>query len=362
MPVPMTLSLHLPCTIDDGCVEHRSPPAVTPPVLTRARDLTVPALQAAVDRLPPLLRSPARYHFGWEDGEGVPTVASPGGKMIRPALAVLSAEAAGAPAPIGVPGGAAVELIHNYSLIHDDIIDRDTERRHRATVWTVFGTDTAIIVGDALQTLAHQLLLVDHTEPNVAASALLHDATLAMIGGQILDMSFDDRTIVTHEECEQMEADKTGAILACASAIGAVLAGAPAPLVDALHTYGLHLGLAFQAVDDHLGIWGDTASTGKPVGNDLRERKKSVPVTYVLATGGTHADELAALFALDCLGDTEVARATRLIEAAGGGDYTLARAETHLDAALTALRAAPAAPAAAEELEALARFVCDRDH
>ena len=159
-----------------------------------------------------------------------------------------------------------------------------------------------------------------------------------------------------------MEADKTGAILACAASIGAVLAGAPPELVDALHSYGLHLGMAFQAIDDHLGIWGDSATTGKPVGNDLRERKKSVPVTFVLARGDLAADELTELFARDALGDAEVARATAIIDAAGGGAYTLDRAEAHLSAALDALASVNMPRAATGELIELARFVCDRDH
>lgn len=340
--------------------------AATPTVLERARVLVEPSLAAAVDRLAEELRLPARYHFGWVEADGSPCDAG-AGKGLRPALAVLSAEAVGAEASVAVPGAVAVQLVHDFSLVHDDIIDGDEERRHRPTVWTTFGVDDAIIVGDALHNLAFQVLLEDPSPERVAATSRLARATTAMIAGQAADMAFDgagpeDRPAVDLAACLAMEADKTGALLGYSASVGAVLAGAPAGQVDALEAYGAELGLAFQAVDDVLGIWGDPAVTGKAAGNDLRERKKSMPVAVVLSAGGPAADELRALYDTEGdLSDEQVSRAADLIAEAGGRDGTVAEARSHLDAALAAVDGVGLEATAVDELAAMARFVADRD-
>jgi geranylgeranyl diphosphate synthase type I len=140
-----------------------------PDVLTRTRGAITPAMVAAIDRLEPDIRRQASYHLGWSDAEGRP-LDSPTGKGIRPALALLSAAAAWSDPSVGIPGAVAVELVHNFSLIHDDIIDGDTERHHRPTVWSVFGVGPAIIAGDALEILAHQILLEASETTGAAAS------------------------------------------------------------------------------------------------------------------------------------------------------------------------------------------------
>lgn len=329
--------------------------------LERARLLVEPALEAAVDRLCPDLRLPARYHFGWDEHNGSPAGVG-AGKGLRPTLALLSAEAVGAPAEVGVPGAVAVELVHNFSLVHDDIIDGDTERRHRATVWSAFGVDDAVISGDALHTLAFQVLLDDPTPERVVATTRLVDATAAMIAGQAADMAFDDRLDVDLAACLAMEADKTGALLGYAASVGAVLAGADTTRVNALEAFGQEMGLAFQAVDDVLGIWGDPTVTGKAAGNDLRERKKSLPVALVLNAGDSAADELRAVYAGDGdLSDADVARAAALIEEAGGRDRTVVEARQHLETALDTLGGVDLVETVVVELAGLACFVADRD-
>jgi geranylgeranyl diphosphate synthase type I len=267
-------------------------------------------MTAAIERLAPEIRRLVSYHMGWTDARGNP-VDSPGGKGIRPTLAMLAAEAAWAGPEVGVPGGVAVELVHNFSLIHDDIIDTDAERHHRPTVWAVFGIGPAIVAGDAMQILAHQVLLESSSGRGPAAAAALADATAAMIAGQADDIAFESRRDVSVEQCMAMCAAKTGALLGCAASIGAILAGAPDATVGALRDYGRHLGLAFQAVDDLLGIWGDPARTGKPAGSDLRQRKKTMPVVAALAAGGPESDELRELI-VGPGGDTP-ARAARAV-------------------------------------------------
>ncbi len=256
----------------------------------------------------------------------------------------------------------AVELVHNFSLVHDDIIDGDTERRHRATVWSAFGVDDAVISGDALHTLAFQVLLDDPTPERVVATTRLVDATAAMIAGQAADMAFDDRLDVDLAACLAMEADKTGALLGYAASVGAVLAGADTTRVNALEAFGQEMGLAFQAVDDVLGIWGDPTVTGKAAGNDLRERKKSLPVALVLDAGDSAADELRAVYAGDGdLSDADVARAAALIEEAGGRDRTVIEARQHLNTALDTLGGVDLVETVVVELAGLACFVAERD-
>jgi geranylgeranyl diphosphate synthase type I len=346
-----------------------TPTTGVPEVLARSRRACADATQRAIERLAPEIRRCASYHLGWTNADGTPSEA-PGGKGIRPALALLSAEAAWASADVGVPGGVAVELVHNYSLIHDDIIDEDTERHHRPTVWSVFGVGAAIIAGDALENLAHQVLLEADPATGAKASAALAAATAEMIAGQADDIAFEKRRNVGVDECTAMSAAKTGALLGAASSVGAILAAAPQATVGALRDYGRHLGLAFQAVDDLLGIWGDPARTGKPAGNDLRQRKKSLPVVAALAAGGEEADELRALLlgnpgtpveALPPLDADEVCRAAYLVDSCGGREWTGVRAKAHLDAALGALERVRLSAVPHRELADLAVFVVERE-
>lgn len=344
----------------------------TPEVLGRARNLVAPALQASIERLSPELQPVAAYHFGWADEHGAPTGAA-GGKGVRPALALLSAEAVGAEALVGVPGGVAVELVHNFSLIHDDVIDGDVERRHRPTVWALFGIGRAVIVGDALLALAQQIVLdptdtlpsLDGTGERARAAGrraarVVADATAAMIAGQALDMAFESVPYVDLDTCLAMEAGKTGALLGCAASIGAVLAGADDDVVAALHRYGAELGLAFQAVDDLLGIWGDPATTGKSTFSDLRSHKKSLPVAAALSSKQPQVDELVALLGRENLDDADVARAAGLVEACGGRAAAEEEADRRLTSALEALEGQGLADAARAELVEIAHFVVDR--
>ena len=332
--------------------------AAAPSALRRARDAVTPATRDVLARLDDTSAAIAAYHLGWTDAAGVP-VRGGGGKAVRPALATLSAQTAGAPARVGIPGAVAVELVHNFSLVHDDVMDGDTERRHRPTVWAVWGTTSAILTGDALLALAQEVL-VDSPSPHRAAAArLLAEATRNLIRGQVLDVAFERRNDVTLNECLDMVSGKTGALIKASAAIGAVLAGAPAEVVNALSTFGAELGIAFQLVDDLLGIWGDPATTGKPVFSDLRSRKKSLPVTYTLSQGGPAARELASWLG-DSAPDGE-ARAADLIEAAGGRQWAADEARHRIELAAQALHAVPMPAGPRAELIAIAHFIVERE-
>ncbi len=317
-----------------------------PAVLGRYGAVVGPAVDEAVGALHPALRPALVHHFGSQ------------GKQVRGALVLLSAAAVGAKEEVAIPGAVAIELVHNFSLVHDDVIDGDEERRHQPTVWARFGLGQAIIGGDALVLAAIEHLLAEPTPARVRAASVLAQATQAMIGGQAEDMAFEGRAAVTVEECLAMEAGKTGALLACAASLGAILAEAPGPVVTALAEYGAHIGIAFQAVDDVLGIWGDPSVTGKPVGSDLLQRKRTLPVAIALAAGDGRADELAEL--LDGpLDGADLARATELL--ASGRRQALTIAEAHTENALAALASVDLAPGPATDLEELARFVSERD-
>jgi geranylgeranyl diphosphate synthase type I len=331
--------------------------------LQQGRQAVQPALRAALERLDPTSRAIAHYHLGWTDLDGNPT--SGGGKAVRPALALLSAEAAGAAPAVGLPGAVAVELVHNFSLLHDDLMDGDTERRHRPTVWAVHGAASAILTGDAMLSLAQEVLLDGEGPCAVAAARLLSEAVNELIRGQVLDVAFERRDDVGLDECLDMAAGKTGALLSASAAIGAVLAGAPSTTVDALAGFGADLGLAFQLVDDVLGIWGEPATTGKPVHSDLRARKKSLPVTYAIAHGGALGRELAAWLAdgdkPSAPGEDSVRHAAELVEGAGGRRWALDEAHRRMVAGKRKLEDAEVPGRVREELLSLARFIVTRE-
>ncbi len=329
-----------------------------PSVLDRSRALVASPLREAVARLAPRLRGPVEYHFGWVDELGRPTE-SDGGKNLRATLALLSATAVGAEAAVAIPGAVAIELVHNFSLIHDDVIDDDRERRHRPTLWTTYGVGAAIVVGDALVTLAVETLLEQPGRAGARATRALLQATAGMIAGQADDIAFEGEAEVSLDDCVAMARAKTGAILACASSIGAILADASDAEVGALTDYGMHLGLAFQMVDDVLGIWGEPEITGKPVWSDLRQHKKTIPIVAALERSTTA--ELPN--ALDAAGTSHAAaqRAANLIEDLGGRSTTEEIARAELTAALDALATVRLDPVAVGELEALAHFVVGRE-
>jgi geranylgeranyl diphosphate synthase type I len=328
--------------------------------LGRGRELLDPALRAAVGRLDDETRLVASYHLGWCGPDGTPSEA-PQGKAVRPGLVFLASEAVCGRAGPALAGAVAVELVHNFSLVHDDLMDRDTERRHRATVWTVWDDATAVLVGDAMLSLAHEVLGESGSPYAPAANRALAVATRDLIRGQLLDVRFEDRDDVALAECLDMAAGKTGALLAVSAELGAILGGAPPAVVAAFRTYGAELGLAFQLVDDLLGIWGWPERTGKPVFSDLRSRKKTMPVVWSVTHGGSAGRELARWLAGDDATEAGLAHAAALVEAAGGREWAAAEARDRVVRATKALDQAGVDPGHREQFEELARFVVERD-
>ncbi|HEX2131805.1 MAG TPA: family 2 encapsulin nanocompartment cargo protein polyprenyl transferase [Actinophytocola sp.] len=331
--------------------------------LAWSRALVDPALRAAVDTLPTSMRRIAGYHLGWWDADGGGE-AAPAGKALRPALVLLSAAVTGGSPRESVPAAVAVELVHNFSLLHDDVMDGDITRRHRPTAWHQFGIGAAILAGDALLTCALDILAASGHPAAGRAMRMLSAAVQDLVDGQSADMAFEQRDAVAVGECEAMAARKTAALLGCSCALGALFGGAGDEQVRRMRLFGEHLGLAFQHVDDLLGIWGDPAATGKPVYSDLRNRKKSLPVVSALASGTAAGRELAALYAhTEPLSGAELERAAALVETAGGRAWSQRQADELLARALIQLDDGTADHRmAAAELEALARLVTHRDH
>ncbi|MEV6431668.1 geranylgeranyl diphosphate synthase IdsB [Nocardia sp. NPDC051463] len=309
-------------------------------LLAQARMLCDPPLRASIESLPNPLRHMAGYHFGWWDAAGNQTRAD-SGKAVRPALTMCAATACGGNWADAMWAAVAVELVHNFTLIHDDIMDADATRRGRPAVWKVWGVADAVLLGDALHALAIRVLASEALPEGLAAAAIyrLETAVVEMCRGQSEDCSFETRYDVDTAEYIEMVMGKTGALMGCACALGALSAGADSKAVSAMDSFGRELGLAFQFADDVIGIWGDPRVTGKPAGNDLARRKRSLPVIAALESNTSAATELAALYRSDApMTAQDILHATALIEAAAGRHGALSLADHSARKAVGMLR------------------------
>lgn len=317
-------------------------------------------LQATIHSLMPAeypeLLSMLTYHMGWE-GEGAGIEAQ--GKRIRPLLVLLCAEAAGGPWRNALPAAAAVELLHNFSLVHDDIQDQSPLRRSRPTVWTKWGVAQAINAGDVLFTLSFMALLglkeALPADAVLSASQLLQQTCLRLTQGQYLDMSYEKKNDLPMAAYWPMIGGKTAALLSCCTELGAIAGGADHSRKAAFHAYGDSLGLAFQVLDDWLGIWGDSGQTGKSVESDLATGKKTLPVLYGIGQGG----RFARRWAQGPVMPDEVPDLAKVLEEEGAYQYTLDTAQHLTDKAYLALQQAgcdnPAGSALVELTELLLR-------
>lgn len=239
-----------------------------------------------------------RYHLGWVDANFAPTQSNPG-KLLRPTLLLLTYEAAGAWGLTteatqnsrylrrALPAAAAIELTHNFTLIHDDIEDGDAERRHRPTLWKIWGVPQALNTGDGMFSLS-RLTLWDVLEEGVEGAlaarlgTLLDHACLVLAEGQYLDISFEKRLDISVDIYVDMISRKTAALMRCASEMGARLGTHDTETIERLRSFGWAMGIAFQVRDDILGVWASTAELGKTQAGDIYRRKKSLPILHAL--------------------------------------------------------------------------------
>ncbi len=229
------------------------------------------------------IREMFEYHLGWR-GENAGMAR---GKQIRPLLVMLCGLNEGAEENVLLPAAAAVELLHNFSLIHDDIQDNSEMRRGRETVWMKWGVPQAINTGDAMFTLSYEAmmgLMKLGVDPDVVAKSMgiLTETNLMLTKGQHLDIAFEKEEKVSVGRYEEMVEGKTGALVKAACSLGAILAGADDAQVARYAAFGRAVGIAFQLRDDYLGIWGDDAKVGKSVRSDFLERKKTYPILFAL--------------------------------------------------------------------------------
>ena len=245
-------------------IDSSPPIEAHPALLDRHAGLLDAGLRKSAPRTRGLLRQMSAYHLGWTDAHGHPAN-DPAGKRIRPALALWACESLGGEAAWALPAAVAVELIHNFTLIHDDIQDGDQLRRHRPTVWTIWGAEQGINAGDGMFANALSGLLAPGPRPGrrMRAAHLLSSAVVQVVEGQCLDLSLEGRAGAPQATYLRLVTMKTGALLGAAMAAGAVLAGAPRAVAQRFDAAGRLLGLAFQVRDDWLGTWGDPQVTGK---------------------------------------------------------------------------------------------------
>lgn len=320
----------------------------------------------------PLLSEMVRYHLGLNDGRmGTSRESAPAarGKRLRPTLAILCCQAAGGVAERAAPLAAAIELLHNFTLIHDDIQDESTHRRHRPTVWHRWGSAQAINAGDALFAAAH-LPLLRLPEAGVPASLTLRlieafdRMTVEIVQGQVLDLSFEGRANVSADDYVRMIAGKTAAIVRFAAWAGALVGEASDMSAERFGAFGHALGMGYQIRDDLLGIWGSPATTGKTEADDIRRRKQSLPILLLREGADDQVRaELDALYRETEIDEAGVSRILSLLAAAGVRGRVESRVRSLHDSAEEALIAAACVgpDAARDALFGLTATLASRD-
>jgi len=340
--------------------------AALQPLLDRYAHRIEAELRRAFDSRDLIHYSLMRYHLGWEDPDGRPQGARHG-KLLRPVLCVTSCEAVGGDVEAAFPLAAAVELLHNFSLIHDDIEDGSPQRHGRDAVWRVWGVAQAVNAGDGMFALAHVALdrLSDmrvDAQRVLAATRLLDSASLRLCEGQYLDLAFEKRLDVSCADYLTMVRGKTAALMAAAAGSGALVGEASPAAVSALEQFGEKLGFAFQVRDDVLGIWGESRETGKPTGEDIRARKKSFPVVYAMESApAPDREELRAIYGKEKLSEHDVARASMLLERAGAQVRSQEMASRYATEALRCLEGIDLVPERRRDLELLADYFVNRE-
>jgi geranylgeranyl diphosphate synthase type I len=336
-------------------------------ILARCRPLVEAEIRSLLaDRSDALLYQLLRYHLGYADAQGRPIAAS-GGKGVRSALCLLACEAAGGQPARAAPAGAALELVHGFTLLHDDIADHDVTRRGRPTVWSLWGVGQAITAGDAMYALAN--LAVGHLDrlhlsPETAAGVLqeLNRAVLEVCEGQQLDLCYQGRDDLDYADYLKMIGPKTASLFGAACGMGAHIGGADQETVVALRGFGSAIGLVYQIRDDALGIWGDPRELGKPVGSDLRQNKRTLPITLALSTAQPDLRQrvLAGLSGGIADGQGVAALAASMEEAGIRADCERIASELLTAALDQHLSAAHLPPRSHRELRALACHFAER--
>ena len=305
------------------------------------------------------------YHMGWLDEYGE-AAEEESGKRIRPTLSLLACEALGGDVKAALPAAAAVELVHNFSLIHGDIQDGNSERHNRPTVWWVWGPAQAINAGDGMHALARLALLRQtgegmSPERTLKAVGLLDQACLRLCEGQYLDLTYQERVDISQDAYFKMVEGKTAALISCAAELGAVMSSVEEPVVQAMAQFGAKLGMAFQIRDDILDLWGQQ-DTGKPLAGDILNKKKSLPIVYAIENAsGAERRTLGDVYFKRVMEPEDIDKIIEVLQTLGAREFCQAKADALCDEAIQSLKDAGMTSQQSEGLEALARFIVTRE-
>ena len=308
-----------------------------------------------------------RYHLGWVDVSGQ-TRLTAGGKLLRPSLCLYSCEAVNGKWQVALPAAVAIELLHNFSLIHDDIEDGDRERRGIPTVWHVWGQPQAINAGDAMHILA-RLALLKLEEKNVSsekvirAARLLDETCLKLCEGQYLDISYEERLDIGIDEYLEMISGKTAALFECSLKLGAMLGTGDEQTIDHLGQFARNLGLAFQVQDDVLGIWGETSVTGKSSATDIMKKKKTLPIIYGLEKADAdQKTSLMQIYGQESIAESDVPAVLNILDSLNAKQYAENIVRQYCDKALKELRQARIFSSAKNDLISLTESMIGREY
>ena len=287
-----------------------------------------------------------------------------GGKMLRPALTLITAEAVGGQKEGALKTGSAIELIHTFSLIHDDIMDDDDMRRGMPSVHKVWGEDVAILAGDTLFSKAFEIII--NSNPEISSPAQINaalstvaDACVKICEGQALDMGFEDRFDVSEDEYLEMIFKKTGALIAAATKAGAIMGGASDDVVDAMYEYGRLIGLAFQIQDDYLDLASDEETLGKPIGSDIGKGKMTIIAINGLSSAGEDSEKLLEILKDDNNSKDDIDLAIEILTKCGAIEYARNLALDSVNQAKEVLEILPDS-SSKQVLSDIADFVLER--
>lgn len=338
-----------------------------PQPLTRYRNAVEEELRSLLTEQALPLYCMMRYQLGWVDSACQPQE-TPSGKRIRPSLCLLACHALGGDVSRALPAAAAVELAHNFSLVHEDIQDGSPERRSRATVWWLWGPAQAINAGDGLHALARLSLLRLQERGHSADAALqaiqyLDDACLRLCEGQYMGLGYQERIDITEQQYFDMAEAKSGALMGCAMRLGALAATQNQALIDAFHTCGRKLGMAFQVRDDILDLWGAVGSSQASPAGDVLGKKRSLPVVYALEHGSIEEKRrLGALLIKRVMKPQDVQAAAQVLEGAGARDYAQSKAGELAREGVDILERQGISGSALEDLRVAADFLVHREY
>jgi len=338
-----------------------------PENLATLQDKVEYQLKRIIYSKPLLVYDMLQYHLGWQDIKGHPH-GKYFGKLIRPCLCLLSCQAAGGNTSQILPAAASLELIHNFSLIHDDIEDTSCERHNQPTVWKLWGQPQAINAGDAMFTLAY-LALLKLRENGVSYAKImrsvqiLSEACLKLCEGQSMDITHEKRIDVSSEDYLKMIAQKTAALIAASTSIGAYLATEDERILSSFYEFGKNLGMAYQIHDDILGIWGVEGKTGKSIKSDILLKKKTLPVIYGLENStGKNKKNLDKLYSQSSIEEEDIIKVVEILNKSGALNHAQKLEQHYYQQALAQLDAVGIDPFRQAPLREVVHFLISRDY